>query len=105
VTGDLATQYDLLEPKGREQVTLTGFVRARSSVIFKEYQIRHVEVTGEEGVVTAMTKFRMNLPQASQFGPWDQLTIMKWVRLNGLWYFAYDQKDVKPPVQGEEKQL
>ena len=106
VKGDLGPQYDLLEPKAREQVTLTGFARARSSVIFQSYQIQNVdvEVNGEEGAVTTMTKFRLNLPKVSQFGPWDQLTTMKWVKVNGLWYFAYDQKDVKPPVQAGEKQ-
>jgi hypothetical protein len=104
VKGDLATQYDLLEPKAREQVTLTGFVRARSSVTFQSYQMQDVEVNGDEGTVTTMAKFRLNLPKVSQFGPWDQLTTMKWVKVNGLWYFAYNQKDVKPPVQAGEKQ-
>jgi hypothetical protein len=99
VKGDLATQYDLLEPKGREQVTLTGFFHARSRVVFQSYEIQQVEVDGERGVVTTKTRFRLNLPTVSRYGPWDQVVVMRWVRVNGVWYVEYDQGDIKPPIQ------
>jgi len=103
VKGDLAAQYDLLEPPARERVTLTGFYRSRSSVVFQSYKIQEVEAAGDEGWVTAMTTFRMNLPQVSRFGPWDQGTIMHWIRVNGVWYVGYDQQNVKKPLKAEEK--
>ena len=103
VKGDLATQYDLLEPKAREQVTLTGFVLARGSVVYQSYKIEDVEVSGDEGKVKAMTNFRLTLPQVSRFGPWDQLAIVKWVKVDGTWYVKYDQKDVDKPLQTGER--
>jgi hypothetical protein len=103
VKGDLATQYDLIEPKAREQVTLTGFVRARSSLVFKSYKIESVEVAGDQGRVMTMTTFRLDLPQASRFGPWDQLTNMKWVKVDGQWYVMYEQKDFDQPLQAGER--
>lgn len=103
VKGDLVTQYELLEPAARERVTLTGFVLARSSVIFLSYEIQEVEVAGDKGRVTALTTFRMNLPQVSRFGPWDQRAIMRWVKVDGLWYHLYDQQDVKQPLRAGEE--
>ncbi len=92
VKGDLAAQYDLLEPKAREQVTLTGYVRARSGVVFLSYTLQEVEVAGAEGTVTANATFRLNLPQASRFGPWTQAAITRWVRVEGLWYLRYESQ-------------
>lgn len=103
VKGDLLTQYNLLEPRARERVTLTGYALARGRVVFLSYKIQDVELAGDAGRVTAMTTFRMNLPQVSRFGPWDQRTIMRWVRVDGVWYTAYDQQDVTQPVQAGEK--
>lgn len=104
VKGDMVTQYSLLEPAARERVTLTGFVRARSGVVFQSYKLEEVEVAGDEGHVTASTTFRLNLPKVSRFGPWDQRTIMRWARLDGQWYAKYDQQDVKEPQQAGQKQ-
>ncbi len=104
VKGDLFTQYNLLVPEAREGVTLTGFVRARSSFIFLSYEIQGVEVAGDEGRVTTMTAFRLNLPQVSRFGPWDQRTVMRWLRVDGLWYVMYSQQDVKEPLKAGERQ-
>lgn len=101
--GDLATQYDLLEPEARQRVTLTGFVLARGSVEYQSYKIEEVEVSGDAGKVKAKTRFRLNLPQVSRFGPWDQLAIVKWVKVDGTWYFRYDQQDVDQPLQAGEK--
>ncbi len=105
VKGDLATQYDLLEPAARERVTLTGYVWARNSVIFKSYEIQTVEVAGDEGLVSAKATFRMNVPQLSRYGPWNQQVALKWVIVDGLWYVRYDQQttDAKPPVPVGEK--
>ena len=104
VKGDLVTQYNLLEPKARELVTLTGFVRARGSITFFSYKLRDVEVTGDDGLVTATTSFRVNLPQVSRFGPWEQRAVLRWVRVDGLWYVLYDQQDVKQPLKAKEDQ-
>ena len=101
--GDLVTQYELVVPAAREQVTLTGFVRARGSLSFLSYTIKDVQVTGDDGWVTALTTFRMNLPQVSRFGPWDQRAVMRWRKVDDLWYLLYDQQDVKPPLQAGEK--
>ena len=104
VKGDLATQYDLLEPAARERVTLTGFYRSRSSVVFKSYKIQEVEVAGDEGLVKASTTFRLNLKEVSRFGPWTQVTVMRWVRVGGLWYVRYDQQDVGQESGGGARQ-
>ena len=104
VKGDLVTQYELLEPQGREQVTLTGFVRSRSSVNFLSYKIQDVEVNGDRGRVTTTAKFRVDLPQVSRFGPWDQRTVMLWSKVEGQWYLRYDQQGVKEPLKAGESQ-
>lgn len=106
VKGDLVTQYTLLEPAARERVTLTGFVLARSRLVFRSYEMQQVEVAGNEGRVTAKTTFRLNMPpsipQVSQSGPWDQVIIMRWVRVDGLWYVKYDQQNVTEPLKAGE---
>ncbi len=102
VKSDLVAQYELLEPRGREQMTLTGFVQSHSSIVFLSYEIQQIEVAGDEGRVTAMTKFRMNLPQVSRFGPWDQRVPMLWRRVDGLWYLGSDQQNIKEPLKAKE---
>ncbi|MGH7412292.1 MAG: hypothetical protein ACREJ6_14700 [Candidatus Methylomirabilis sp.] len=103
VKGDLATQYDLLEPRSHEWVTLTAFARARSSVVFQSYKLQELDVAGDEGLVTASATFRMNLKEIQRFGPWTQRVIMRWVRVGGQWYVRYDQEGVKQPLQSGER--
>jgi len=104
VKGDLATQYDLLEPSERQNVTLTGFYRSRSSMVFQSYEIQGVEVDDEVGLVKAKTTFRLNLKEVSRFGPWTQVAFMRWVRVGGLWYLRGDQQDVKQPTRAGDRQ-
>ena len=102
VKGDLVEQYGFLEPDAREQITLTGFVRARSAVNFSSYELEGVEVVGDQGRVRAKATFRMNLPQLSRFGPWTEPAITRWVRRDGVWYLKGSQEDVDKPLQAGE---
>jgi hypothetical protein len=103
VKGDLVTQYRLLEPKAQEEMTLTGFVRARGTVQFLSYTIEEVEVAENQGQVKATTKFRLNLaiPQVSRLGPYDHTVYTRWVLHDGHWYLKADQQDVGKPLKAE----
>ncbi len=104
VKGDLVTQYGFLEASAREQMTLTGFVRARGSVNFLSYLIEGVEVAGDQGRVLAKARFRMSLPQVERFGPWTQAAITRWVREGGVWYLKGSQEDAGQPLTPGGKQ-
>ncbi|MCI0408443.1 MAG: hypothetical protein L0191_07750 [Acidobacteria bacterium] len=93
VKSDLVTQHGFLEPKAREQMTLTAFIRSRSAVVYLAYEIEGVEVAADQGRVLAKTKFRVALPQAERFGPWTQPAITRWVREGGAWYLKGSQDD------------
>lgn len=102
VKGDLMAQYQLLEPKAREQMTLTGFARARGTVQFLSYTIEEVEVAEDQGQVKAKAKFKVNvsIPQLSRLGPYEHPVYTRWVLLGDrLWYLKGDQQDVGKPLK------
>lgn len=102
VKGDMLTQYDLLEPKAREVVTLTGFALARSGVVFLSYKITKIETVDDQGRVVAETRFRMTHPKTARFGPWDQGVTIDWVREGDVWYLKGSQDDVGKPLKAGE---
>jgi hypothetical protein len=99
--GDLAAQYEFLEPGAREQMTLTAFVRSRGAIVFLSYQLEEVEVVGDQGRVLAKVSFRMDLPQVSRFGPWTQTPTMRWVLVRDIWYLKGSQQDADKPLKTE----
>ena len=103
VKNDLATQYEFLEPKAREEMTLTGFFRARMTLVFLSYRIEQVETVGDEGRVVAETSFRLNVPQASRFGPWTQAVFTRWIRQGGVWYLRGSQDGADQPLKVGER--
>jgi hypothetical protein len=104
VKNDWVTQYNVLEPKAREGVTLTGFALARGTVVFLSHTITEVEVVGDQGRVTTEAKFRLTHPKAGRFGPWDQSVFMRWVREDGVWYLKEKQDDADKPLKSGENQ-
>jgi hypothetical protein len=102
VKGDLVTQYEYLEPRAREQVTLTGFVRARGGVVFQSYELEEVNVVGDEGLVASRATFRVTLKDVERFGPWTQRVLMHWVKVGDQWYVRYDQEGVKRLLEAGE---
>ncbi len=104
VKGDLAAQYEFLEPKAREGMTLTGFIRARGTIVFLSYRIEEVETVADQGRVVAKTSFRLNDPRTSGFGPWTQPAITRWVREGGVWYLKGSQDDAGQPLKAGERQ-
>lgn len=101
---DMVTQYNLLQPKAREQVTLTGFALARAGVVFTSYKITEVETVGDLGQVAAETTFRLTHPMTSRFGPWTQIAFTRWVLEGGVWYLQGSQDDAGKPLKSGESQ-
>ncbi len=104
VKNDWVTQYNLQEPKAREEMTLTGFALARGTVVFLSYKITEVEVVGDQGRVTAEAKFRLTHPKAGRFGPWDQAVFTRWVREDGVWYMKGKQEEADKPLKPGDSQ-
>jgi hypothetical protein len=104
IKGDMVTQYNLLQPTAREQVTLTGFALARAGIIFASYTITEVETEGDLAQVTAETTFRLTHPLTSRFGPWTQIALTRWVLEGGVWYLKGSQDDAGKPMKAGESQ-
>jgi hypothetical protein len=91
VKNDPAAQYELLESKGKEQVTLTGYALSRNSIAFLSYQLQEVVVDGDWGHVKTKVKYRLRLPSVSRFGPWETEVDTFWVKEAGGWYLKFNQ--------------
>jgi hypothetical protein len=91
VKNDPAAQYDLLESKGKEQVTLTGYALSRTSITYLSYQLQEVAVDGDWGQVKAKLKYRLRVPSVSRFGPWEREVYTFWVKEGGGWYLKFNQ--------------
>jgi hypothetical protein len=104
IKGDMVTQYDLLEPKAKEGVTLTGFALARAGVRFLSYTINEVEAVDDQGRVAAEATFKLNHPKTARFGPWTQAVVTRWVREGGVWYLKRDQDEAGKPPEAAKRQ-
>ena len=105
VKNDAAAQYDLLESKGKEQVTLTGYALSRNSIAYLSYQLQEVVVDGDWGHVNAKVTYRLRISSVSRFGPWTREVDTFWVKEGGEWYLKFSQvKDAERLKRSGEKQ-
>jgi hypothetical protein len=88
---DAAAQYDLLESKGKEQVTLTGYALSRNSIAYLSYQLQEAVVDGDWGHVNATVTYRLRISSVSRFGPWTREVDTFWVKEGGEWYLKFNQ--------------
>lgn len=91
VKNDPVAQYALLESKGKEQVTLTGYVLSRNSIAYLSYQLQEVVMAGDWGHVKAKVKYRLRISSVSRFGPWETEVDTFWVKEAGGWFLKFNQ--------------
>jgi hypothetical protein len=87
---DYATQYDLLEPKVRRQLSLTNYIQAQGPLQYLEARIEGMQIDEAKGVLTVRTRVRIRHPLLDRQ---TQETVVReaWVKRQGAWYRVYPQ--------------
>jgi hypothetical protein len=87
---DYATQYGLLEPKVRRQLSLTNYIQAQGPLQYLEARIEGVQIDEAKGVLTVRTRVRIKHPLLDRQ---RQETVVQetWVKRQGAWYRVYPQ--------------
>jgi hypothetical protein len=87
---DYATQYGLLEPKVRRQLSLTNYIQAQGPLQYLEARIEGVQIDEAKGVLTVRTRVRIRHPLLDRQ---TQETVVHeaWVKRQGAWYRVYPQ--------------
>jgi hypothetical protein len=87
---DYATQYSLLEPKVRREMSLTNYIQAQGPVQYLEARIEGVQIDEAQGVLTVRTRVRIRYPLLDKQ---TQETVVHetWVKRQGAWYRVYPQ--------------
>jgi hypothetical protein len=87
---DYATQYGLLEPKVRRQLSLTNYIQAQGPLQYLEARIEGVQIDEAKGVLTVRTRIRIKHPLLDRQ---TQETVVheEWVKRQGAWYRVYPQ--------------
>ena len=87
---DYATQYNLLEPKVRRQLSLTNYIQAQGPLQYLEAKIEGVTIDEAKGVLTVRTRVKIRHPLLDRH---PQETVVKeaWVKRQGAWYRLYPQ--------------
>jgi hypothetical protein len=87
---DYATQYGLLEPKVRRQLSLTNYIQAQGPLQYLEARIEGVQIDEAKGVLTVRTRIRIKHPLLDRQ---TQETVVQeaWVKHQGAWYRLYPQ--------------
>lgn len=105
VKDDPAVQYELLPPEDRRRMTLTAYVRSHTGIRYIDYAIQDATVSDNEGTVTVMTRFRLNvtnLPpmvagEVARKGPWPSRVDERWIMRDGVWYRPLTQSKPDAP--------
>jgi hypothetical protein len=87
---DYATQYGLLEPKVRRQLSLTNYIQAQGPLQYLEARIEGVQIDEAKGVLKVRTRIRIKHPLLDRQ---TQETVVheEWVKRQGEWYRLYPQ--------------
>jgi hypothetical protein len=87
---DYATQYGLLEPKVRRQLSLTNYIQAQGPLQYLEARIEGVQIEEAKGVLTVRTRVRIRHPLLDQRTQ-ESVVQEAWVKRQGAWYRVYPQ--------------
>lgn len=94
VAGDIQTQWELLEPRGRGRLTAQEYAAGRGGVKYLAHQIESATAQGFFGTVKVKLIFQPALPPsaASRSVP-PQAGVVEdgWVRIGGVWYRRLDE--------------
>ena len=98
--GDVARQYEFLEPAVKERVPLTAYVRSRGALDYRSYQVQSIHIVGEKGWVKVKSTYKLRVPRLAGFGPWDQEAFEVWALEDGVWHRPYNQQEAATPPPG-----
>jgi hypothetical protein len=90
VQEDYASQYSLLEPKVRRQMSLTNYIQAQGPLQYLEARIEGVQIDEAKGVLTVRTLIRIKHPLLERQN--QEIAVQEeWVKRQGEWYRVYPQ--------------
>ena len=90
ITEDYAAQYGLLEPKVRQQLSLTDYIKGQGPVQYLEARIEGVTIDEAKAVLTVRTLIRINYPPLDQRK--HEIVVREaWVKRQGEWYRVHPQ--------------
>jgi hypothetical protein len=92
--GDYVTVYDLMSPDIRETVTRPSFVGAKGFVNYYSYDIKSIEIDGDEARARVHYTWKANHPLFEKSSVKDNVMEDVWVRIDGDWY----KKFVAPSI-------
>lgn len=101
VAGDVNAQWDLLEPRGRERMSPSEYVRS-GPIKYLGYQIEDATVNGYFAVVQVRLLTIPMMPGRS-LGPQVVVAKDEWVRIRGVWYRTLEQERSSGPPQAERQ--
>jgi hypothetical protein len=87
---DYAAQYGLFEPKVRQQLSLTDYIKGQGPVQYLEARIEGVKIDEAKAVLTVRTLIRINYPPLDQ-RKHEIVVREEWVKRQGEWYRVHPQ--------------
>jgi hypothetical protein len=87
---DYASQYALLEPKVRRQMSLTNYIQGQGPLQYLEAQIEGVQIDEAKGVLTVRTRVRIRHPLLERRTQ-EMVVHETWVKRQGEWYRVHPQ--------------
>jgi hypothetical protein len=100
VAGDFTAQWELLEPRGRGQMTAVEYAAPRGAVKYLAYQVEDATVNGYFATVKVRALVHTTLPTAARrpIPPGALLVADHWIRIRGTWYRNLDQDEATGPM-------
>ena len=94
IKGDYVTIYDLMSPEIRESITRPAFVGAKGFVNYYTYDIRSIEIEGDEARALVHYTWKANHPLFEKSEPKEHVMEDLSVRADDTWF----RKFVKPSM-------
>ncbi len=91
VREDYATQYSLLEPKIRRQLSLSDYIKQQGPVQYLTASVDAVNVDEAQGSVTVRIRFNVKLGSLVNLQNQEKTFQDAWVRRSGEWYRLFPQ--------------
>ena len=97
IAGDLEEAFMFIEPKGQKIQNRSRFIAGMGNFIFLSYKIEDILLEGDRASVSVKRTFKLKpgLIPIEMEEPVSQTLTDPWVRVNGIWYVAYEEP--KPP--------
>jgi hypothetical protein len=105
IAGDLEEAFKFIEPKGQKIQNRSRFITGMGNFIFFSYKIEDINLEGDRASVSVKRTFKIqpgSIPLEMK-EPVSQILADPWVRINDIWYAAYEKP--KPPFFKDPKRL